>query len=187
MGGGSSVEKGCIIEFTEDRGITIVQLKALYEKIKKKCAAGKLMRSGELEPLRPEQVNLYDINDRIIKKYTAHKSCSYVELIATRQQSPNWFVSHWWGNSVLNMINCLEQHAIDRGLVPKKTGTKEYDFTKCTAVYWVCAYANNQHSLGGEISADPAQSSFRRAMARCDGTISQYCRYDLRNIWSPVV
>ena len=31
--------------------------------------------------------------------------------------------------------------------------------------YWICAYANNQHDLGADVTADPSQSSFRKAMA----------------------
>lgn len=59
-----------------------------------------------------------------------------------------------------HMIKCLEQHVMDRGL----------DIN--TTCYWVCAYANNQHKLGGEISSDPADSSFRKAMRLCKGTVS---------------
>ena len=36
----------------------------------------------------------------------------------------------------------------------------------------VCAYANNQHALGGDLTIDPAQSSFRRAMTLTVGTLA---------------
>ena len=38
--------------------------------------------------------------------------------------------------------------------------------------YWVCAHANNQHELGLEISNDPRQTSFFRAMGLARGTVS---------------
>jgi len=40
------------------------------------------------------------------------------------------------------------------------------------SAYWVCAYANNQWKLDGEIQKDPSQTSFRKAMALSDGTVS---------------
>ena len=173
MGSAASVEKirgkGFTIEKTEERGITIPQLKAIYEEIVQRCTTEKWTRAvyggdgrptGDVIQLTPQMVNLYDINERIIKQYTKEKQCSFVELIAVQAQKPRWFVSHWWGNPVINMIKCLEQHAADRQLDIEITA------------YWVCAYANNQHALGGEISDDPNESSFRKAMALSDGTIS---------------
>lgn len=68
-------------------------------------------------------------------------------------------MSHWWGEPVLSMIKCLKRNALDRGL--------DHD-----SPFWICAYANNQWTLGGEISADPSDSSFHRAMRICEGTVS---------------
>ena len=41
----------------------------------------------------------------------------------------------------------------------------------CHTLSQVCAYANNQHVLGGDVTTDPAQSSFRKAMALTVGTV----------------
>ena len=57
------------------------------------------------------------------------------------------------------MIDCLKQHAEDRGL--------GYD-----SPYWICAYANNQWKFTNEVSADPNESSFHKAMSFADGTVS---------------
>ena len=84
------------------------------------------------ETCRLDSVNLYDINKYIIMPDTKEKQCSYVELVVpagTRAQTPNWFVSHWWGEPVMDFIACVEEHAKVRALDPAK------------AVYWVCAYA----------------------------------------------
>ena len=36
----------------------------------------------------------------------------------------------------------------------------------------MCAYANNQWNVEGELSDDPAQSSFRKALELAEGTVS---------------
>ena len=36
----------------------------------------------------------------------------------------------------------------------------------------MCAYANNQHDLSAEVTEDPAQTSFRKAIDLAQGTIS---------------
>ncbi|CAE8595918.1 unnamed protein product, partial [Polarella glacialis] len=37
--------------------------------------------------------------------------------------------------------------------------------------YWVCAYANRQHSLDDELSADPTETSFCKAMNVSEGLL----------------
>ena len=41
------------------------------------------------------------------------------------------FVSHWWGEPVVQFTACVEKHSHHRKLSPM-------------VAYWVCAYANNQ-------------------------------------------
>ena len=76
---------------------------------------------------------------------------SFVGLFTNTPQKHCFFVSHWWGEPVLHFIKIVTTHA---GL---------HRFAKDTA-YWVCAYANDQHALSEEVSDDPMQSSFCRAM-----------------------
>ena len=68
------------------------------------------------------------------------------------------FVSHWWGEPVLDFIKCVEEHARVRELGEDAT-------------YWVCAYANNQHELGQDIGSDPRDSSFYKALLLCEGVL----------------
>ena len=88
-------------------------------------------RSGEV--VEPNTANLYDIVGPIIMKWTKDHNCSFVELVAedASKQLPKWFVSHWWGEPVQAMLDCLIQHAFDHCLDEDTP-------------YWVCAYANNQ-------------------------------------------
>ena len=89
------------------------------------------------EKCKINTVNLYDVNKYIIKPETKEKQCSYVELVAPagiRAQTPKWFVSHWWGEPVVDFIACVKEHAKVRGLDPEE------------AVYWVCTYAITQQT-----------------------------------------
>lgn len=110
-------------------------------------------------PLTPPQVNLYHVVDLLVRPATAARACSFVELVAEAPQPCDWFVSHWWGEPVVDFALCLKQHLHDRNL-------------QKDAAYWVCAYANNQWAVHQEIGADPATSSFQRAMGRAAGTVS---------------
>ena len=98
------------------------------------------------------------------------RRCAFVEMVARAAQSPKWFVSHWWGEAIPEFVACLEQHAQDYGKdlngVAVKGGTTE------ETPYWVCAYANNQWALGDALTADPGQTSFHKAMALAEGTVS---------------
>ena len=116
--------KGCSIDKVEHRGITINQLLFIQDEIKARCVLeGWTDKDGNL--LTPERVNLYDIKYKIIMNRTSALQCSYVELVAIAEQFPEWFVSHWWGESVFAFIKCLIRHAKDRGL--------SWD-----TPYWIC-------------------------------------------------
>ena len=149
---------GCTIAKTELRAITLMQLHDVYAHIERRCEAeGWCNHKGKL--LRPEEVTLYDATRYVIKPATAHRRCSYVELVASGPQRPAWFVSHWWGEPVARFLRCIEQHAVDHGL-------KGAD-----AAYWVCAYANNQHDVQCDIGGDPAATSFMRAIKLAEGRV----------------
>lgn len=91
---------------------------------------------------------------------TADERCSFVEAVAedAEHQRPLWFVSHWWGEAIVDFLSCIQHHQRIRELPDP-------------SAYWVCAYANNQHELGTELGTDPMQSSFLRAMQSCDGVV----------------
>jgi hypothetical protein len=118
--------RGCSIPEVELRGISIKQLKAVYAEIEARCVVERWTSKKGGQLLTPQQCNIYDIKDRIIMKRTESKQCSYVELIATGQQKPTRFVSHWWGEPVIAMIRCLEQHC------------KDHKLSEETTYYWIC-------------------------------------------------
>ena len=107
--------------------------------------------------------------DKVIKPATKAKRTSFVELVAFAPQLPKWFVSHWWGEPVFDFIACLRAQRGPQHEEKEKVTTRGW--TEHCA-YWVCAYANNQWNVEGELSDDPAQSSFRKALELAEGTVS---------------
>ena len=73
-------------------------------------------------------------------------------------QMPKWFISHAWAEPVSEFVQCVARHGQLRDLCE-------------TDAWWVCAYANNQHELGKDLSHDPRSSSFFRAMSLCEGLL----------------
>jgi len=153
--------KGCLIEKTEERGITLNQLGALVAFLHQHCVAEGWVSTNPSNPcaLLPDKVNLYDGTHWVIKPATQARQTSYVELIADGKQPPAWFVSHFWGEAIAAFTKCLEQHAADRQL-------------SRDSPYWVCAYANNQWKLGNEVGGKPCETSFFKAMGLAKGTVS---------------
>ena len=156
---------GCTIDDTAKRGITLEQLRGVADEIMRRCIAEGW--NGEFElpdgtretrTLTPSTTNLYHLAANFIKPMTASRRCSYVEIVAHTAQIPTWFVSHWWGEPVLKFLACIERHAADHDL-PADTP------------YWVCAYANNQHKLEKDVTTNPVESSFARAIELAEGRV----------------
>jgi len=125
---------------------------------------GRLISVTGERSLTIELVNLYHLTAWVIKPATAPsgnaKHCSMVELLCRQAQLPHWFVSHWWGERVLDFFAVLEKHAFVRHLGEAfellEKGGEDW--------YWVCAYANRQHELSKALTADPEKTSFYNAM-----------------------
>ena len=221
------------IDLVEERAITLKQLGLAF-----KHAASRCRKEGWLgkkqgpdgrwnfKKLTPMTINLYDLCAHVIMPATHRTPLastdnvfpSYVELVADGAQPPDYFVSHYWGEAVLDFIVCLRQHSIDREVgggkacvyldqkqgrgqqgatvtlgnkqiagtgMGKRNSAKPWEPIKQPhtqfaqmpkagdkAKYWVCAYANRQWNLGGDVTEDPSQSSFHRAIRRSKGTVA---------------
>ena len=120
------------MDLTEHRGITLAQLLDLRNDLKSQADEQGLLQGWvdkDGNTCEIKTVNLYDVVKYHVNPATCKKQCSYVELVApvgTRAQTPKWFVSHWWGEPVMDFIACVEEHARVRALDPQE------------AVYWVC-------------------------------------------------
>ncbi len=124
----------CTIEKVEYRGITINQLQFIYDEIEARCVVEGWRDDWTMKLLTPTEVNLYHIKEKIIKMRTSALQCSYVELVALGKQIAEWFVSHWWGESVFAFIKCLKRHAKDHGL--------SWD-----TPYWICVSDDDDHDV----------------------------------------
>lgn len=120
--------------------------------------------STATKPLTMERLNFYHLDAWLIRPATKAKGpehpggYAFVELLAAGPQEPAWFVSHWWGERLVDFVRCVELHAETREL-PDGAG------------FWALAYAVRRHSpqdLGTEDSHGPA---FRRALGLCEGVL----------------
>jgi hypothetical protein len=159
---------GCTILETALRGISLRQLKNIFPRARALCVSegwpSYSPQSGSWDgaPIEPDNLNLYELVHYYIEPQTKERKCSMVELIADGPQPPDYFVSHWWGESQAHFIACLEQYVTDHGHL----GVDEDTY------FWVCAYANNQHELGAELDGDVRSSPFVRAIALADGMVT---------------
>ena len=149
----------------EYRGITLHQLRAVKANVRRLCVKEEWTDRHDVL-LTPEAVTLYDVNKYIIVPFTKEAKKSFVTCLPSTAgpQPPRFFMSHWWGESVADFIKCLEQAVRDFA----RNHTDEDDrrgggMTADTPV-WICAYGNNQHSLGDDITTDPKDSGFAKAM-----------------------
>jgi len=111
-----------------------------------------------------------NVAPKLLAASTGAWQCAFVEVLALADQPPRWFVSHWWGEPVVHFAACLRLHAATRlGTVLSQTGLD--DGSGCRQMeadedspYWVCAYANRQWNLAGEVVMDPKKTSFYKAI-----------------------
>ena len=62
------------------------------------------------------EVDLYDCNKYVIGPATAAKLCSMVELMASEEQPPDYFCSHFWAEPIFDFFKCILEHTWTRGL-----------------------------------------------------------------------
>lgn len=152
------------IDKTEERGITRLQLRSIIAYVSSQCRRwydifAVTQKKAVPQPLKIKSVNLYHLNDWLIKPACQNDDCAFVELLSDTPQLPEWFVSHWWGEYIVDFLNNLDSHAISRNLDEN-------------APYWVCAYANRQWSLRkSAIADDPRQTSFFKALNVAKGVV----------------
>ncbi|CAL1159332.1 unnamed protein product [Cladocopium goreaui] len=150
-----------VISDTEHRAISMDQLSRIWAFIKQHCRRWHdffKISPTRGQPLTAEIINLYHLDAWLIRPATQAENCSMVELMASKAQTPQWFISHWWGEPVHAFTTCVKRHAEIRQLPG-------------TSCYWVCAYANRQHALSQEVAADPRETSFFRALNLSEGVL----------------
>eukprot|EP00930_Biecheleria_cincta_P034816 TRINITY_DN24005_c0_g1_i1.p1 TRINITY_DN24005_c0_g1~~TRINITY_DN24005_c0_g1_i1.p1 ORF type:complete len:812 (-),score=138.02 TRINITY_DN24005_c0_g1_i1:158-2557(-) len=155
---------GCKIDAAERRGITVPQLTALLKHVNRRCNNEKWADICTNSPTYGEALTFANINQHhiiawVVKPCTGPSSTSFVEFIASKEQPPDWFVSHAWSEPHNVFVKCIHQQKKDRALAEHTS-------------YWVCAYATNHWALEEDVVCDPFSSSFRKAIDLADGTLS---------------
>lgn len=148
---------------TAKRAITLDQLTVLVRHTRRR------IEGGETWPVKryvsgamidsivsdPKEVNLYDLDRFVVRPATKPYQCAMVELMAEGEQPPDYFVSHFWGHSIVATLACLEVHSSDRGLERQFGSVDACYFLQNdhphylggrSPRYWICAFANNQVS-----------------------------------------
>ena len=154
-----TASNGVVIDDVAKRAMTLQELRVVRSVIVNNCVKDRWKSSWNKKQLRPDDVNLYDLNDILIKPLTKKRNCAFKELFPSGTSVPTYYVSHWWGESALHFISMCEYHAM------------KHELPASEAKYWVCAYANRQHDLGTDLGTDPSTSSFTRAMMLAKGVL----------------
>jgi len=161
----------CSIENPAKRCITVAHLQRVLLFAIEHCHkwTGKIHRDGTTsnEQLSMGVLNLYHVDKWLIRPCTSGVlnlekvlwDCSFVELLGRpMNQQTFWFVSHWWGEPILDFLKCAQHHAFLRGLSEN-------------SYYWICAYANRQHRLGDDMGGQLVQTSFYKAISASVGVL----------------
>ena len=147
--------------------VLLEQLRELAKHIGRRCVP-EGWKNLHKEKLSLATATVYDAMRYVIRPATFARQCSYVELVAIREQRPKFFVAHWWGEPVKECMAALSAHAKDR--MPNLA---------LDGGYWVSAYATSPWATpsGGSDAAgdtkanDPTRSAFLKALAVAEGTV----------------
>mmetsp|Transcript_62889 Transcript_62889/g.138466 ORF Transcript_62889/g.138466 Transcript_62889/m.138466 type:complete len:716 (-) Transcript_62889:87-2234(-) len=141
------------IERTEHRGITYSQLEQVFNFAEDHCEQWHDTSPSKLfgQMLQLHSLNHHHINAWVILPATKKDDCAFVEMLTGQAQPPAWFVSHWWGQPITQLMGCVNAHRATRGLSDDKP-------------YWISAYALRQHVVRSEITHDTKKTSFYKAL-----------------------
>ena len=173
------------------RAISLRQLRAVGKHACTRCDAegwlGLRFDGGKhYQRLKPADINLYDVATHVILPAThGHFLCkskirpSFVELVAKGKQRPHYFVSHFWGEPIADFVDCIAQSTRDLAygggrFITRHDGSPQMQKPAdgLDARVWVCAYANRQWDLASDVTHNPRETSFARAMRLASGTIA---------------
>jgi len=142
---------------------TVRELGVLVEHVKRQSSSwvGRRVDADcswrEVSGLEPKDVNLYDVNENLLKPLGAKLGVAYSELFARGQKrEPKVFVSHAWLHPLLLTDEALKQHAEDRGY-----GEDE--------PIWICAFVIRQHAVNIDAIID---SPFFKVLKAREMTVS---------------
>jgi len=144
------------IDHREDRAITLPQLKMVMKWVKSHCHRWRDADPPELSKtsrmhLTMDFMNTYHLNHWLIKPATLEKDCSFIEMLTTQKQPADWFVIHWWGDRIKEVLKCLDLQIQTRELSE-------------STPFWFGAFASRAHSMQDDVGINPEATCYYRAM-----------------------
>ena len=154
------------------RGVLLWQLSTLAQTVQEILTELDFVQDGPFaanpgSPLRWLDVNMYHVCQHFILPMTKEQECSYVELVASDLQPPEWMVSHAWSTQFAATASMLAKHSSSRN--QEEDSAHSWKQTS----YWCCTLANNQHDLSPLREADLLKTPFARVLLSnaCAGTV----------------
>ncbi|CAJ1354669.1 unnamed protein product, partial [Effrenium voratum] len=168
------------------RGVLLWQLSTLAQTVEEILTELDFVQDGPFaanpgSSLRWLDVNMYHVCQHFILPMTKEQECSYVELVASDLQPPEWMVSHAWSTQFAATASMLAKHSSSRN--QEEDSAHSWKQTS----YWCCTLANNQHDLSPLREADLLKTPFARVLLSnaCAGTVllCDTAVTPLRRVW----
>ncbi|CAE7191994.1 unnamed protein product [Symbiodinium sp. KB8] len=119
----------CRIDAPEDRAITFDQLTEVLSYALSACDRWQDLSTSEIQPLTSHGLDHYDVVNWILRPVSEANKGSFVEMVATCIQEPEYYLSHYFGQPVGDILQCVRHHLRTR------------HFSDDTP-YWIWAYAH---------------------------------------------
>eukprot|EP00440_Ansanella_granifera_P022948 gb/GFBE01024925.1/.p1 GENE.gb/GFBE01024925.1/~~gb/GFBE01024925.1/.p1 ORF type:complete len:664 (+),score=137.47 gb/GFBE01024925.1/:1-1992(+) len=141
----------------EDRAITLPQLQRCVEFSKARChrwrdqAPATVSRTSGRK-LHIDWMNWCHLHDWLVSPVCKAKNCSLVEMLTSTEQPPAFYLVHWWGDLIGNVLATMKAHINARQL-PEDTK------------YWMAFGAIRPHVTQELIQSDPKNTRFFQGMS----------------------
>ena len=148
-----------VVENAVKRAMTLKELQAIRTLIVSECHKKKWKSSSDGKTvLTPEHVNMHDFYSNVIKPMTKKSKYSMKEILGSSCEcSPVYYVCHSWGQSVLDLIQCCEQHAVMNNL------------SSVEATYWISSFALRENEISAQLNL--TTSACNKALEKTKGVL----------------
>eukprot|EP00930_Biecheleria_cincta_P101891 TRINITY_DN93542_c0_g1_i1.p1 TRINITY_DN93542_c0_g1~~TRINITY_DN93542_c0_g1_i1.p1 ORF type:complete len:665 (+),score=124.13 TRINITY_DN93542_c0_g1_i1:130-2124(+) len=141
----------------EDRGTTMAQLQRIVTFSEERChrwrdQAPNTVSRYSGRKLHIDFMNWCHVHDWLAIPSTQPKECSLLEMMTDQPQPPKYYLVHWWGDKLLNVMKCMKTHMQVRSLAED-------------TIYWIAFFANRPHSPQDNILLNQNETCFFKAMS----------------------
>jgi len=144
------------IDRVEDRSTTLQQLLRVVEFSKDHCHRWRdtrpvFMSKNAGRKVHIDHMNWCHLHEWLVRPACAEKDCSLIEMLTSQEQAPAFYLVHYWGDLVLNLVDAIKVHMQSRNLEE-------------TTAYWLACLANRPHSLQDAFCPDLKMTCFHKAL-----------------------